>query len=125
MKKLILLAALLLASCTTQGGSPSNELNKYLNSLDIEYVLHSEKCSSGFGGEYISGIRFDETKIVFTCLMFYQVIPIEKGWDNTKETRFYLVLIPETQNYYFLNTQSVINDKGELVEVKEYFRGKQ
>jgi hypothetical protein len=125
MKKLVLLAALLLASCTTQAqtvGNSNNDFEKFLSKLDINYVIYDEKCSSGFGGRYIASIM--SSKIKVRCLMYYEIIPIESGWNNDIPNSYYLVNIQGTSDYYFLRDDYVIDKNGRLVTIEQYFGGK-
>jgi hypothetical protein len=125
MKKIILLASLLLASCTTQAqtvGNSNNDFEKFLSNLDIDYVIYDEKCSSGFNGKDIRSIM--GSKIQVRCLMYYEIIPIESGWNINIPRNYYLVIIDATKDYYFLQNDYVIDKNGILVKHDDFFGGK-
>jgi hypothetical protein len=126
MKKIILLGGLLLASCGTQTqtiGGTTNEFDKYLASLDIEYVLYNEKCSSTTGGKYIESIRYDDVRIPVGCLLYYEIIPLETGYEDSKS--FYIVVLnQEGYPRHFVTKKEIIDKNGKLVPYADYFGGK-
>jgi len=123
MKKIILLAALLLASCSTPVSSArQNPLEKYLDNLGVEHILLQEQCTTSFGLSKPSSFRYDGITIPVNCRVMFQIVPLENGFEG--ERYFYLVYEQSNEAFYFANSSSIITNDGKLLTHQQYFGGK-
>jgi hypothetical protein len=123
MKKLILLAALLLASCSTPVSSArQNPLENYLDSLEAKHILMEQQCPERFGTPTVIKLEYDNKSISASCKVMFKVIPYENNYNG--ETTIYLVYAVETNEFYFANSEKIIDNDGKLLTHQEYFGGK-
>lgn len=119
-----LAAILLLSSCSTNQESFKyqkfgNDFNVYLENIKTEYTVVDTLCESG---KYLF-VDYEGETYILTCQAMYRIIA--NDYDSIPKTTIYLAYFKQLDQYYYMADQrKVINDKGELVESIDYFKGK-
>jgi hypothetical protein len=120
MKKIMLLAALLLTSCGLS--NQQNPVEKYLDNLEVKHILMEQQCPERFGIPTVIKFEYDNKSISASCKVMFKVIPYENNYNG--ERTIYLVYAVETNEFYFANSEKIIDNDGKLLTHQEYFGGK-
>jgi hypothetical protein len=126
VKKLILLAALLLASCVkTPIDAPllyKNNLEVYLANYGMEYLLVDNKCDDG----KLFLLRFTKNGVNNSlqayCLVEYNIIPKDYVAKNGTE-RIYLGYAKDIDTYFYIRNNQILDNKGNYITMQEAFGG--